>query len=89
MGRTVPSFRIALGQEIDSWREFKHSLHGLEKKFFEDMVNRSRCYASAASAAVRLFRFEAFFMTITLDHYKSLLAIAEGLEEERLVKNAS
>jgi hypothetical protein len=40
MGRTIPSFRIALGIEKDEWKLFRNALDKSERKrsFFDDEI---------------------------------------------------
>ncbi len=84
MGRTVPSFRIALESEINDWNKFKKSLRGEDLNSLQNIFNISRGYVSAASSAVRLFKFEGLFMTVLLEHYTALEDIASKIEERRL-----
>jgi len=72
MGRTVPSFRMAEGQEIGGWSEFRRALPKREREAFEEMLEASRLYASASSAAVRASRFEGMAMALIFHHYKAL-----------------
>jgi hypothetical protein len=72
LGRTVPSFRMAEGQEIGEWRGFRRSLPKREREAFEEMLEASRLYASASSAAVRASRFEGMAMAMIFHHYKAL-----------------
>ncbi len=72
MGRTTPSFRIAEAQEMREWREFRSALPKREREEFDGMLEASRLYASASSAAVRTSRFEGMAMAILFHHYKAL-----------------
>jgi hypothetical protein len=78
VGRTVPSFRVAEGQEIEEWRRFRRSLPRGDRAAFDEMLNAARLYASASSAAVRTSRFEGMAMAIAFHHYK---ALAEASDE--------
>ena len=87
MGRTVPSFRLALEQEIASWKEYKKSLGKGSRENLEDLFNAARSYCSASSNAVRPVRFQGMFMAIALEHEKRLDDIAMELEKMRLEMN--
>jgi hypothetical protein len=78
MGRTVPSFRMAEAQEIFEWRRFRKALPKKDRKAFDEMLNSSRLYASASSAAVRTSRFEGMAMAIAFHHFKALAGCARG-----------
>ena len=84
VGRTVPSFRIALESEIKDWNKFKKNFHGGNLNSLHDIFNISRCYVSASSSAVRLFKFEGLLMPVLLEHYKMLEDIGSKIEERRL-----
>ena len=79
MGRTTPSFRMAEQQEIGEWRGFRRALPKREREEFEEMLEASRLYASASSAAVRTSRFEGMAMALVFHHYKALAKLEGGL----------
>jgi len=72
MGRTTPSFRMAAAQEIGEWKGFRRALPRREREEFDGMLDESRLYASASSAAVRTSRFEGMAMAMLFHHYKEL-----------------
>ncbi|MBI2936657.1 MAG: hypothetical protein HYY22_00465 [Thaumarchaeota archaeon] len=84
MGRTVPSFRMALEDEIRSWKPFEKVLRGGDRCALQEMFNVARCNASASSSAVRLFRFEGLFMSVLLEHQLRLAEAGCRLEQSRL-----
>ncbi|MBA4451799.1 MAG: hypothetical protein H2B03_01285, partial [Nitrosopumilaceae archaeon] len=47
MGRTVPSFRIALYHEEKKWKKFRSSLCKKDKELFDDIFATARLYISA------------------------------------------
>ena len=66
MGRTIPAFRIALEEEISTWKDYKRVLSGGSRKSLEDLLNAARKYCSASSHAVSPVRFQGMFMAIVL-----------------------
>ena len=80
MGRTTPSFRMAEQQEIGEWRRFRRSLPKREREEFDGMLDASRLYASASSAAVRASRFEGMAMALVFHHWKALAGMEASLE---------
>jgi hypothetical protein len=82
MGRTVPSFRIAEAQEFGEWKGFRKALPKRERKIFDEMLNASRLYTSASSAAVRTSRFEGMAMAMVFHHYRLLAECVAALQEE-------
>jgi hypothetical protein len=83
LGKTVPSFRMILESEIAKWKEFVKALPGnSDKEAFEELMNYSRNYASAAGAAVRPIVSDAMFMSILLAYEKELTKIKAILEKK-------
>ena len=80
MGRTIPSYRMAIDIEIGKWKTFRDALRKPEREIFENMLLRSKLYASAGGMAVRPIVLEAMFMSILLDHHKRLLELVAEIE---------
>jgi len=81
MGRTIPSFRMAIDIEIAKWKPFRDALRKPDKEIFVNMLLRSKLYASAGGMSVRLLVLEAVFMSILLDHHKRLLELVAEIEK--------
>ena len=87
MGRTVPSFRIALYQEQKQWRNYRNTLDKPSKVAFDEAFSVSRLYISACMMACRPIRLESIMMSIVFHHYKQLLEILqEGYSDEHFSK---
>ena len=82
MGRTVPSFRIALEQEIHSWNDFKRALRGEEKGIFDKMMNHSRNHATAGMNVQRLDVLESVIMSIVLEQQKEIDGLKRVIENK-------
>ena len=78
MGRTVPSFRIALYQEEKKWRKFRAALDKKNKIIFDDLFDTARLYISACMISCRPIRLEAIFMVIIFHHFKQILSLDES-----------
>jgi hypothetical protein len=87
MGRTIPTFRIALEGEISSWKDFRRSLGGGSRKGLDRMFDQARSNCMAAGNAVRPVVFEGMFMAIAFSHEKGLTNLARGIEELRIEMN--
>ena len=72
MGRTVPSIRIALAEEIQEWKTFRNALDILERKEFDEMWDIPRLYISACSNSVQLVPLHPIIISILFQHYKEL-----------------
>jgi hypothetical protein len=72
MGRTIPSFRIALEMEKEEWKPLRNALDKSERKMFDDMWDIPRLYASACSNSCQLVPLHPIIMSILFQHYKEL-----------------
>lgn len=84
MGRTIPSFRMALEAEIQSWGVFRRSLGKGNKENLDHLFDQARSSCMAAGNAVRPVVFEGMFMAIAFSHEKRLANLAKGIEELRI-----
>ncbi|MFL6309726.1 MAG: hypothetical protein ACJ70Z_07565 [Nitrososphaera sp.] len=87
MGRTVPSFRLALAEEKSEWKDYRAPLDRSERKDFDEMFEVPRLYISACSGAVSLVRIHPIFISIAFHHYKELMEIAKqiGVLREQII----
>jgi hypothetical protein len=72
MGRTIPSFRVALAMEEAEWKPFRNALDKSDRKKFDDMFDIPRLYISACSNSVQLVPLHPIVMSILFHHYKEL-----------------
>jgi hypothetical protein len=84
MGRTVPSFRMALEGEIASWSSFRRSLSPGARRVLDKLFNEARSYCSASSNAARPLRFEGMLMAIIFAQARRVEDVARGIEKSRL-----
>jgi hypothetical protein len=83
MGRTIPSFRIALAMEKEEWKPFLNALDKFDRKKFDEMFDIPRFYISACFNSVQYIRLYPILMSILLYHYKELtqcISEVEGIE---------
>jgi len=83
MGRTVPSFRIALANEESRWRVYRSYLNKKERIAFDDMFARVRNYCSCCMMAANLVPFYPIAMSILFDHYRELKDMEKTLGERK------
>ncbi|MCY1156973.1 MAG: hypothetical protein MOP48_980 [Nitrososphaera sp.] len=91
MGRTIPSFRLALEMEEREWKPFRNALDKSDRKKFDEMFDIPRLYTSACSYTVQPVRLYPILMSILLHCYKQLvdcisqvrhMMVVVGIEEE-------
>jgi len=80
MGRTVPSFRIALHQEEKKWAKFRKTLDKNNKKLFDELFDVARLYISACMMSCRPIRLEPILMAIIFHHFKQILSLGGRIE---------
>ena len=83
MGKTVPSYRIALDEEIGKWKGFIQALRSEDREAFEQLMDACRSYASASSNATRPVIFEPMAMSILLSQQKRLIKLEKTLDAIR------
>lgn len=77
MGRTIPSFRIALSHEEKRWKDFRSKLPKQDKKIFDDMFSFTKLYISSGMMSHKPIVIEPLLMSIIFHHYKQLSQILQ------------
>jgi hypothetical protein len=73
MGKTVPSYRMALEFEINRWKGFRKALlDDEEKEAFDEIMDMARAMAMAAGNACKPILFESMTMSILLGQQKRI-----------------
>jgi len=80
MGRTVPSWRMLIEEEMKRWGKFRDALRAEDKEVFEDLLNQCRLYASAAGAMASPIKLEPMFLSILFAHHKILRELEKKLK---------
>lgn len=86
MGKTVPSYRMALEDEIRRWNGFAKALRIEDRKAFEALMDACRSYASAGSNATQPILFEPMIMSILLFQQKKLSRLEKALDADKQSK---
>ena len=80
MGRTIPSWRMLLEEELTRWKRFRNALRIDERPIFDDLMDECRRHASAAGAAVLPAKTEGMFLSLLFSHHKSLKELRDKIE---------
>jgi hypothetical protein len=72
MGKTVPSYRIALEWEIQRWKPFAEALNSQDRETFEVLMDMCRNNSMASGAACNPIVFEPMIMSMLLAHQKKI-----------------
>ena len=81
MGRTVPSFRIALHEEEKRWKKFRQSLDKKDKKTFDEIFTTAKLYISSCMMSCRPIRIQSIVMAVIFHHFKQILCLGEDYFE--------
>ncbi|MGA3112615.1 MAG: hypothetical protein ABSE15_11425 [Candidatus Bathyarchaeia archaeon] len=88
MGKTIPSYRMALEDEIGRWKSFRNSLPDEEEKqAFDELMDMCRNHASAGSCACKPIIFEPMAMSILLAQQKEILQLELRLNELLMLRS--
>jgi hypothetical protein len=88
MGRTIPSFRIALEMERAEWKPFRNALDKSDRKKFDDMWDIPLWYISACSYSAQYVRLHPILMAILLHDYKDLTQCVSEVERIEAIVNS-
>ena len=83
MGKSVPSYRMALETEIARWRGFGKALRVEEREAFEAVMDACRSYASAGSNATNPILFEPMVMSILLSQQVKICRLEKALDANK------
>jgi hypothetical protein len=70
VGKTVPSYRMALEDEIGRWKGFAYALRKDDREAFEQLMDMCRNNAMASGNACNPVIFEPMVMSILLSMRK-------------------
>ena len=79
MGKTVPSYRMAIEDEIRRWKPFVDCLSEPDKAAFEELMDMCRANAMAGSNACKPILFEPMVMSILLVHQKKIIKLEKEI----------
>ncbi len=82
MGRTVPTYRLALESMAQQWNDFRRALRKDDREAFDSLMNSARRHASASTYAISLDPVESALLSMLLEHEKGLLELKKKLEGE-------
>ncbi len=81
MGRTVPSYRDVIDDEISTLKKYRAALRKEDQELFDEMMSFAKYHISASSYSSRLNPFESIVLNIILEQQRQ---IRELLGNEKL-----
>lgn len=80
MGRTVPTYRLALERMVRQWNDFRRALRKGDREAFEALMRSARMHSSAATYAINVDPSESAFLSMLLEHEKELMRLRRALD---------
>ena len=81
LGRTIPSFRIAILLEEKRWKLYRQYLRKKEQKIFKHMFSIAYLFNSASSYAANPIRINPILFSIALYHHKKISSLDKNRNE--------
>jgi hypothetical protein len=88
MGRTVPSYRLALNQELGSWAEYRRGLSPDDREYFDEIATMARQHADASSLAARPIMSENVFMSVLVSLLKRVRELEARVQKQEASSGA-
>lgn len=80
MGRTVLPIAQVLQEERDSWLKFRRVLRKADQRAFDEMFDMAKYHSAACAYASRPIPAESIFMSILLEHQKTIATLRERVQ---------
>jgi len=77
MGRTMPSWRIVVGQKIAELSRFKQFLRGEDRAVFDDLLIQCKLYTAEAGVLASPAKEVPLLLSIIFTHHKKLMELKE------------
>ena len=86
MGRTIPTWRMVVEDELRILRRFREFLRSEDKEVFDDQLNQCRLYASYASSMASSVKEIPLIMAMLFGQHKRLMELETRI---RLTENTT
>jgi hypothetical protein len=81
MGRTIPSWRIVVEQEIAVMSRFKQFLGPEDRAVFDDLLNQCKLYAPYAGPLASPVREVPLLLSMIFAQHKRLMELEKRIKE--------
>jgi hypothetical protein len=79
VGRTIPSWRMIVEDELDKLKRFRQLLRTEDKVIFDDLVNQCRLYASHASSMASPVKEIPLIVSMLFGQHKRLMELEKRI----------
>ena len=80
MGRTIPSWRMVVEDEIGRMKKFRESLRLEDKLVFDDLLNQCKLYASYAGTLASPIREVPLLLSMIFAQHKRLMELEKHIK---------
>jgi hypothetical protein len=81
MGRTIPSWRIVVDEEITAISKLKGFLRGEDRAVLDDLLSQCKLYAPDAGALASPVKEVPLLLSMIFAHHKKLTELGKRLNE--------
>jgi len=82
MGRTIPSWRIVVEEELGRMNKFKQFLRAEDRIIFTDLLDQCKLYASAAGTLASSVKEFPLLLSMLFAHHKKLAELERRMKEQ-------
>jgi hypothetical protein len=81
MGRTSPSWRIVVDEELARMARFKQFLRAEDRVVFDDLITQCRVYSFSAGVLASSIREVPFLLSMVFAQHKRLMELEKRLRK--------
>jgi hypothetical protein len=81
MGRTIPSWRIVVDEELVRLARFRQFLRAEDRAVFDDLLSQCRLCASAAGVLASAVREVPLLLSMVFAQHKRLMELGKRVKE--------
>jgi hypothetical protein len=80
MGRTLPTYRMLLEEELTQWKDYRRALRKKDQEVFDELLKQARTHSSASGYHVTTNIFEPMVLTMILEQKKEINRLKKELD---------
>jgi len=81
MGRTIPSWRIVVDEELTRMARFRQFLRAEDRAVFDDLLSQCRLCASAAGVLASPVTEVPFLLSMIFAHHRRLIELEKRVKK--------
>ncbi len=80
MGRTLPTYRMLLEEEIMRWKDYRRALRKKDQEAFDKLIKHARAHSFASGYQIVTNPFETMTLSMLLELSKEIAELRRELE---------